>query len=88
MKTNKNNIFVGMLLMTLAIGAVVNINLSNNRGALLVKLAIDNVDALADSEGGGVNIPCSSVCYDKVDWTCRIMYNGKFHKDCERMKAY
>lgn len=62
----KKKIFGAMLVVAIAVGAMMNVNLNktSNNG----DLALANVEALAQSEGGGVT--CSRTCaYTGQCWT-------------------
>jgi len=80
----KKIILVCIPLFAIALTTLVNINSEKNN--LLSSITLDNIEALASSESG-VNIACSDVCDNNPSYTCRIMYNGTFVKDCLKMKA-
>ena len=80
----KKILIVSIPLFAVALSLFVNVNSEKNN--LLSSITLSNIDALANNEAG-VNIDCEDVCNSNTAYTCRIMYNGTFVKDCEHMKA-
>jgi hypothetical protein len=55
----KKIILGGVAAIAIAAFAVVNVNINSQNENLLSDLALANVEALADNEGGSVSIPCT-----------------------------
>jgi len=79
----KKKIFGAVLVVAIAAGAIMNVNLNKtgNKG----DLAMANVEALAQSEG--VTVTCGASggqCWKASSETCKCPVDGEYHAKCER----